>query len=66
MADAATASSSYRIHGATGDWEVVIGLEVHAQIATEAKLFSGVAAFKIEVVDTTVLGHVLVGRGRQV
>ena len=41
MADAATASSSYRIHGATSDWEVVIGLEVHAQIATEAKLFSG-------------------------
>ena len=41
MADAASASSSYRIHGATGDWEVVIGLEVHAQIATEAKLFSG-------------------------
>ena len=43
MADAATVSSSYRIHGATGEWEVVIGLEVHAQIATEAKLFSGAA-----------------------
>jgi aspartyl-tRNA(Asn)/glutamyl-tRNA(Gln) amidotransferase subunit B len=27
--------------GATGDWEVVIGMEVHAQIATRAKLFSG-------------------------
>ena len=25
----------------TGEWEVVIGLEVHAQIQTEAKLFSG-------------------------
>jgi len=34
---------SYRIQGATGEWEVVIGLEVHAQIATEAKLFSGAA-----------------------
>lgn len=27
--------------GATGDWEVVIGLEVHAQVASKAKLFSG-------------------------
>ena len=27
--------------GATGDWEVVIGLEVHAQVASRAKLFSG-------------------------
>jgi aspartyl-tRNA(Asn)/glutamyl-tRNA(Gln) amidotransferase subunit B len=34
---------SYRIDGATGEWEVVIGLEVHAQISTAAKLFSGAA-----------------------
>jgi len=34
-------ASTYRIHGATGDWEVVIGLEVHAQITSNAKLFSG-------------------------
>ena len=27
--------------GATSDWELVIGLEVHAQVATKAKLFSG-------------------------
>ena len=33
--------SNYRIHGATGEWEVVIGLEVHAQVTTHAKLFSG-------------------------
>jgi aspartyl-tRNA(Asn)/glutamyl-tRNA(Gln) amidotransferase subunit B len=33
--------TSYRIKGATGDWEVVIGLEVHAQITSQAKLFSG-------------------------
>jgi aspartyl-tRNA(Asn)/glutamyl-tRNA(Gln) amidotransferase subunit B len=39
MADAST----YRIHGATGEWEVVIGLEVHAQITSKAKLFSGAA-----------------------
>ncbi|HYD13310.1 MAG TPA: Asp-tRNA(Asn)/Glu-tRNA(Gln) amidotransferase subunit GatB [Allosphingosinicella sp.] len=35
--------SEYRIHGATGEWEVVIGLEVHAQVVSEAKLFSGAA-----------------------
>ena len=29
------------IAGATSDWELVIGLEVHAQVATAAKLFSG-------------------------
>ena len=34
-------TSTYRIQGATGEWEVVIGLEVHAQITTHAKLFSG-------------------------
>ncbi len=31
----------YRIQGATGEWEVVIGLEVHAQVTSNAKLFSG-------------------------
>jgi aspartyl-tRNA(Asn)/glutamyl-tRNA(Gln) amidotransferase subunit B len=34
-------NSTYRIHGATGEWEVVIGLEVHAQVVSNAKLFSG-------------------------
>ncbi len=29
------------IAGATGDWEIVLGLEVHAQVASKAKLFSG-------------------------
>ncbi|MBL4801296.1 MAG: Asp-tRNA(Asn)/Glu-tRNA(Gln) amidotransferase subunit GatB [Emcibacter sp.] len=29
------------IQGATGEWEVVIGLEIHAQVSSEAKLFSG-------------------------
>ncbi len=33
--------SNYRIRGATGEWEVVIGLEVHAQVTSNAKLFSG-------------------------
>jgi aspartyl-tRNA(Asn)/glutamyl-tRNA(Gln) amidotransferase subunit B len=29
--------------GKTGDWEVVIGLEIHAQVTSQAKLFSGAA-----------------------
>ena len=37
------APSTYRIHGATGEWEVIIGLEVHAQVTSQAKLFSGAA-----------------------
>lgn len=32
---------TYRIKGDTGEWEVVIGLEVHAQVTSHAKLFSG-------------------------
>ncbi len=37
----ASARKSKLIKGATGDWEVVVGLEVHAQVASQAKLFSG-------------------------
>src|ERR1700730_808015 len=33
--------SSALIKGATGDWEMVIGLEVHAQVTSNSKLFSG-------------------------
>lgn len=33
----------FRIQGETGEWEVVMGLEVHAQVASNAKLFSGAA-----------------------
>src|SRR5829696_5188868 len=29
------------IKGATGDWEVIVGMEIHAQVTSEAKLFSG-------------------------
>jgi aspartyl-tRNA(Asn)/glutamyl-tRNA(Gln) amidotransferase subunit B len=35
--------SEYLITGETGDWEVVVGLEVHAQVTSNAKLFSGAA-----------------------
>lgn len=33
----------YRIQGETGEWEVVIGMEVHAQVTAKSKLFSGSA-----------------------
>ena len=36
-----TATSGKLIKGATGDWEVVIGMEVHAQVTSNSKLFSG-------------------------
>src|SRR5437868_2466060 len=32
------------IDGATGKWEVIIGMEVHAQVLSKAKLFSGASA----------------------
>src|ERR1700721_3034550 len=36
-----TVANGKLIKGATGDWEVVIGMEVHAQVTSNAKLFSG-------------------------
>ncbi|RIJ15648.1 Asp-tRNA(Asn)/Glu-tRNA(Gln) amidotransferase GatCAB subunit B [Henriciella mobilis] len=36
-----TERPTYTLKGETGDWELVMGLEVHAQVASEAKLFSG-------------------------
>ena len=35
---------TYTIPGSTGEWEVVVGLEVHAQVTSNAKLFSGASA----------------------
>ena len=32
------------LQGSTGDWEVVVGLEVHAQVSSKSKLFSGASA----------------------
>ena len=37
----APARNSKLIRGASGDWEVVVGLEVHAQVTSQSKLFSG-------------------------
>src|ERR1700750_2725177 len=34
-------AKSTHIKGATGDWEVVIGMEIHAQVTSQSKLFSG-------------------------
>jgi aspartyl-tRNA(Asn)/glutamyl-tRNA(Gln) amidotransferase subunit B len=36
--------SSYILQGNSGNWEIVVGLEVHAQVISEAKLFSGASA----------------------
>jgi aspartyl-tRNA(Asn)/glutamyl-tRNA(Gln) amidotransferase subunit B len=36
-----SAANAKLIKGATGDWEVVIGMEVHAQVTSNSKLFSG-------------------------
>ncbi|UUX49876.1 Asp-tRNA(Asn)/Glu-tRNA(Gln) amidotransferase subunit GatB [Nisaea acidiphila] len=36
-------AKSNLIQGATGEWEIVIGLEVHAQVTSRSKLFSGAA-----------------------
>lgn len=51
------------IQGATGDWEVVIGLEIHAQISSNSKLFSGsstkfgaVANSQVSLVDAAMPG----------
>ncbi len=37
-------TAPYTVRGATGDWEIVVGLEVHAQVTAKSKLFSGAAA----------------------
>lgn len=40
-AHARPADARKLIKGATGDWEVVIGMEIHAQVSSNSKLFSG-------------------------
>lgn len=41
LVDTRKPNPKYFISGATGDWEVVVGMEVHAQVTSESKLFSG-------------------------
>ena len=38
-----SAANPNLLEGRSGSWEVVLGLEVHAQVASKAKLFSGAA-----------------------
>ncbi|MBN9082661.1 MAG: aspartyl/glutamyl-tRNA amidotransferase subunit B [Rhizobiales bacterium 62-17] len=38
---ASAAKPSKLVKGATGDWEIVVGMEIHAQVNSRAKLFSG-------------------------
>jgi aspartyl-tRNA(Asn)/glutamyl-tRNA(Gln) amidotransferase subunit B len=44
LVDTRTPEPKRLIPGATGDWEVVIGMEVHAQVTSNSKLFSGASA----------------------
>ncbi|MEM0900363.1 MAG: Asp-tRNA(Asn)/Glu-tRNA(Gln) amidotransferase subunit GatB [Pseudomonadota bacterium] len=41
LVDTRTPDPKRFIPGATGDWEIVVGMEVHAQVSSESKLFSG-------------------------
>ena len=41
LVDTRTPNPKNFITGATGEWEIIIGLEVHAQVLSESKLFSG-------------------------
>ena len=54
---------SYLIDGKTGEWELVMGLEVHAQIKSNSKLFSKASTFwggkpnsQVELVDSGMPG----------
>ena len=38
---ASLSTSSKLLSGATGDWEVIVGMEIHAQVTSKSKLFSG-------------------------
>ncbi len=41
LIDTRTPDPKRFISGATGDWEIIVGMEIHAQVTSEAKLFSG-------------------------
>ena len=44
LSETRNAAQHQLIGGATGSWEVVIGMEVHAQVTSKSKLFSGASA----------------------
>ena len=39
----AVANPANLVRGATGDWEIIVGMEIHAQVTSKSKLFSGAA-----------------------
>ena len=39
-----TSEVRHTIEGQNGEWEIIIGLEIHAQVTSESKLFSGSSA----------------------
>ncbi len=62
--------SSYRIEGESGEWEMVVGLEIHAQVVSHAKLFSdaptdfgAVANTQVSLVDAAMPGMLPVING---
>ncbi len=62
--------SAYRVKGATGDFEIVVGLEVHAQVTAQSKLFSGAATIfgaepnsQVSLVDAAMPGMLPVLNG---
>jgi aspartyl-tRNA(Asn)/glutamyl-tRNA(Gln) amidotransferase subunit B len=66
----ADSSAPYRITGDTGEWEVVVGLEVHAQVVSNAKLFSGASTTfgaepntQVSLVDAAMPGMLPVPNG---
>ncbi|MEF2072392.1 Asp-tRNA(Asn)/Glu-tRNA(Gln) amidotransferase subunit GatB [Consotaella aegiceratis] len=44
IVDTRTPDPKRFIAGATGDWEIIVGMEVHAQVISKSKLFSGASA----------------------
>ena len=65
--------SAYRVKGATGDFEIVVGLEVHAQVTAASKLFSGAATTfgaepnsQVSLVDAAMPGMLPVLNGEAV
>jgi aspartyl-tRNA(Asn)/glutamyl-tRNA(Gln) amidotransferase subunit B len=72
MSDNVTTEPRSRlIEGATGPWEIVLGLEVHAQVASKSKLFSGAAVGfgagpneQVSLVDAAMPGMLPVINGR--
>ncbi|WP_417417614.1 Asp-tRNA(Asn)/Glu-tRNA(Gln) amidotransferase subunit GatB [Hoeflea sp.] len=63
LVDTRTPDPKRLIAGATGDWEIIIGLEIHAQVTSKSKLFSGsstefgkVANSNVSLVDAAMPG----------